>query len=46
MHRILSPDPRTLKVDPGKLNEFFNKTAERLVMKIKTMLLYDRTLAY
>ena len=36
IHRILSPNPKTLKVDPEKLNEFFNKTAERLVGKRKT----------
>ena len=31
IHRILNP--KTLKVEPEKLNEFFNKTAERLVGK-------------
>ena len=36
IHRILSPNPKTLKVDPEKLNKFFNKTAERLVGKRKT----------
>ena len=35
-HRILSPNPKTLNVDPEKLNEFFNKKAERLVGKRKT----------
>ena len=43
IHRILNP--KTLKVDPEKLNEFFNKTAERLVgKKSKIMPLCDRTL--
>ena len=36
IHRVLSPNPKALKVDPEKLNEFFNKTAERLVGKRKT----------
>ena len=36
IHRTLSPNPKTLKVDPEKLNEFFNKTGERLVGKRKT----------
>ena len=36
IHRILSPNPKTLKVDPEKLNKFFNKTAERLVGKRQT----------
>ena len=36
IHRILSPNPNTLKVDPEKLNEFFNKTVKRLVEKRKT----------
>ena len=36
IHRILSPNAKTLKVDTEKLNEFFNKTAERLVGKRKT----------
>ena len=36
IHRILSRNPKTLKVDPEKLNEFFNKKAERLVGKRKT----------
>ena len=36
IYRVLSPIPKTLKVDPEKLNEFFNKTAERLVGKRKT----------
>ena len=35
-HRILSPNPKTLKVDPEKLNKCFNKTAERLAGKKKT----------
>ena len=30
---VLSPNPKTLKVDPEKFNEFFNKTAGRLVGK-------------
>ena len=33
---ILSKNPKTLKVGLEKLNEFFNKTAERLVGKRKT----------
>ena len=36
MHRVLSHNPKTLKVDPEKLNELFNKTSERLVGKRKT----------
>ena len=36
IYRILCPNTKTLKVDPEKLNEFFNKTAERLVGKKKT----------
>ena len=36
IHRVLSPNSKTLKVDPEKLNEFFNKTAEWLVGKRKT----------
>ena len=38
IHRAISLNPKTLKVDPEKLNEFefFNKTAERLVGKRKT----------
>ena len=36
MHRVISPNPKILKVDPEKLSEFFNKTAERLVGKINT----------
>ena len=36
IHRILSPNPKTLKIDPEKLNKFFKKTAERLVRKRKT----------
>ena len=36
IHPVLSPNPKTLKVDPEKFNEFFNKTAERLVGKRKT----------
>ena len=35
IHRILSPNPKTLKLDPKKLSEFFNKKAERLVGKRK-----------
>ena len=35
IHRILSPNPKRLKVDPEKLNEFFNKAAEQLVGKRK-----------
>ena len=35
MHRILSPNPKTLKVDPEKRNTFFNETAEQLVGKRK-----------
>ena len=37
IHHILSPNPKTLKVDPEKLHEFFNKTPERLVEKRKTV---------
>ena len=33
---VLSPNSVTLKVDPKKLNKFFNKTAEQLVGKRKT----------
>ena len=36
IHRVISLNPKTLKVDPEKLSEFFNKTAERLVGKINT----------
>ena len=36
MHRVLSHNSKTLKVDPEKLNELFNKTSERLVGKRKT----------
>ena len=36
IHCVLSPNQKTLKVDPEKLNEFFHKTAERLVGKRKT----------
>ena len=35
IHRIISPNPKALKVNPEKLNEFFNKTAEWLVGIIK-----------
>ena len=45
IHRRLSPSPKTLKVDPEKLNECFNKTAERL-KKDKMMVLCDRTLVH
>ena len=34
--RIISLNPKTLKADPEKLKEFFNKLAERLVGKRKT----------
>ena len=30
IHRILNPNMRTLQADPSALNEFLNKTAERL----------------
>ena len=33
VYRIRSLNPKTLKVDPEKLNELFNKTAERAVAK-------------
>ena len=47
IHRILSHNPKTLKVDPEKLKEFFNKTAEQLVGKKKDiMLVYDHTLVH
>ena len=36
IYPVLSLNPKTLKVDSEKLNEFFNKTAERLVGKRKT----------
>ena len=36
IHSVLSLNLKTRKVDPEKLNEFFNKTAERLVGKRKT----------
>ena len=36
IHHILSPNPKTLKVDPEKFNKFFNKPAERLVRKGNT----------
>ena len=36
IHRILSPNPKTVKVDPEKLSEFSNKTAGRLAGKRKT----------
>ena len=31
IHRIVILNSKTVKVDPKKLNEFFNKTAERLI---------------
>ena len=31
IHRILNPNTSTLQADPSAVNEFFNKTAERLV---------------
>ena len=31
IHRILNPNMSTLQADPSALNEFFNKTAERVV---------------
>ena len=31
IHRILNPNMSTLQTDPSALNEYFNKTAERLV---------------
>ena len=47
IHRVLSPNPKTLKVDPEKLNEFFNKTADRLVGKKTQMTpLCHRTLVH
>ena len=33
IHCILNPNMSTLQADPSALNEFFNKTAESLVMK-------------
>ena len=36
IHRVLSPNSKTLKVDPEKLSEFFNKTTEWLVGKRNT----------
>ena len=33
---VIHRNPKTLKVDPEKLNEFFNKTAQRLVGERKT----------
>ena len=36
IHRVLSPNSKTSKVDPEKLNEFFNKTTEWLVGKRNT----------
>ena len=33
---ILRTNPKTLKVDPEKLNKFFNKTAEWLIRKRET----------
>ena len=36
IHRILNPNMITLQADPSALNEFFNKTAERLVMQNAT----------
>ena len=33
IHCILNPNTSTLQADPSALNEFFNKTAERLVMR-------------
>ena len=35
IHCILSPNLKTLKVNPENFNEFFNKTAERLFGKRK-----------
>ena len=36
IHRILNPNMSTLQADPSALNEFFNKTAERLVTQNAT----------
>ena len=36
IHRILNPNMSTLQADPSALNEFFNKTAERLAMQNAT----------
>ena len=36
IHCILNPNISTLQADPSALNEFFNKTAERLVMQNAT----------
>ena len=36
IHRVLSLNPKTLKKDPEKLDELFDKTAEQLVGKRKT----------
>ena len=36
IHRILNPNMSTLQADPSVLNEFFNKTAERLVRQNAT----------
>ena len=35
-HRIVNPNMSTLQADPSALNEFFNKTAERLVTQNAT----------
>ena len=36
IHRILNPNMNTLQADPSALSEFFNKTAEGLVMQNAT----------
>ena len=36
IHRVLNPNPKTLKVDPGKLSDFSNKTAKWLFRRRKT----------
>ena len=36
IHRIPNPNISTLQVNPSALNEFFNKTAERLVRQNAT----------
>ena len=36
IHRILNPNMNRLQADPSALNQFFNKTAERLVRENAT----------